>query len=340
MNKLILGFLAWVLIALPVLAADPRLRADHPDEYVVKQGDTLWDISGRFLEQPWLWPEIWHANSQIKNPHLIYPGDRLNLVYIDGRARLSLTRGGGAVRLSPGIRSTALTSAIPAIPLEDINAFLSHSRFVEPGELETAPYVLAGEDGRVVAGAGDKLYARGNLPADEHSFGIFRAGNVYIDPQTQEVLGQAALEIGAGKVIDSKGDIATLAVNVSSQEILGADRLLPAIEQKITATFFPSAPEADISGHILAVEGGVTQVGKLNIVVIDRGLREGLKEGNVLAIHAAGKMVRDPITKQPVMLPDSSEGLLMVFRSYDKLSLGLVLHATKPLKVMDVVKSP
>jgi LysM domain len=340
MKKLLIGVLAWGLVLLPVLAADPdMLREDHPDEYVVKQGDTLWDISGRFLQKPWLWPEIWHANQQIRNPHLIYPGDRLNLVYIDGQARLALTRG-GVVKLSPGIRSTAVENAIPAIPLEDINAFLSHSRFVEPGELEAAPYVIAGRGGRIVVGAGDTLHARGTFPANEHSFGVFRAGDIYTDPDTGERLGQAAIELGAAKLVDIKDDIGTLAVNASSEEIRGADRLLPAIEQKITATFFPSAPEANISGVILAVEGGVTQVGKLDIVVINRGLREGLKEGNVLAIHAAGATVHDPVTGKPVTLPDTEAGLLMVFRSYEKLSLGLVLSASEPLKVMDRVQNP
>ena len=337
MKKLILGLLAWGLFTAQVMAVD--LRADHPDEYVVQEGDTLWDISSRFLEKPWLWPELWHANPQIENPHLIYPGDRLSLVYIDGQARLSLSRG-GAVKLSPGVKSSALDNAIPAISLEDINAFLSRTRFVESGELESSPYVLAGEEGRIVVGAGDNLHARGAFPADENSFGIFRSGDIYTDPQSGELLGRAAQEMGTAKLLDIQGEIGTFAVNSSKEEIRGGDRLLPAVEQKITATFYPTAPEANISGHILAVEGGVTNVGKLDVVVISRGSREGLKEGHVLAIYSVGETIRDPVTGKPVKLPDTRAGLLMVFRSYDKLSLGLVLNETRAVQVMDMVRNP
>ena len=156
MNKFLLGILACAVLALQAMAADPvALRSDHPDEYVVKRGDTLWDISGRFLEKPWLWPEIWQVNPQIANPHLIYPGDRLSLIYVDGRPWLALNRGvGGVVKLSPEVRSSALDNAIPAIPLEEINAFLTRSRIVGSTELDEAPYVLAGGGGARGGGGG------------------------------------------------------------------------------------------------------------------------------------------------------------------------------------------
>lgn len=342
MKKLLLALMAWgFLLTQTVAAGDSLLRPDHPDEYIVKKGDTLWDISGRFLEKPWLWPEIWHANPQVENPHLIYPGDRLSLVYLDGRPQLVLNRGGeGVVRLSPEVRSTALDEAIPAIPLEDINAFLSRSRIVDPEELEAAPYVLSGAAGHLVVGAGDKLHARGELPAGERSFGIFRGGDLYVDPVTREVLGKSAVEMGSSKLIETEGDIATLAVNTSNEEIRVGDRLLPMVEQKIRATFYPSAPDVDISGVIIAVEGGITQIGHLDVVVINRGSREGIKDGNVLAISATGQIVADPIAKKKVKLPDTRAGLLMIFRTFDKLSYGLVLSATQPLKVMDKVGNP
>ena len=333
MNKFLLGILACAVLALQAMAADPvALRSDHPDEYVVKRGDTLWDISGRFLEKPWLWPEIWQVNPQIANPHLIYPGDRLSLIYVDGRPWLALNRGvGGVVKLSPEVRSSALDNAIPAIPLEEINAFLTRSRIVGSTELDEAPYVLAGAGGHVVTGAGDNLYARGgSFPPGERSFGIFRA----------EVLGKEAVEIGAVKMTDLESGMATLAVNKSNEEIRAGDRLLPMVEQKITATFFPSAPESEISGVILAVEGGVTQIGHLDVVAINRGAREGLKEGNVLEISKRGGMVNDPVTNEAVQLPATRAGLLMVFRTFEKMSYGLILHATQPLAVMDTVANP
>jgi nucleoid-associated protein YgaU len=341
MNKAVLGLLAGLLVSLGVYATDVALKADHPDEYIVQKGDTLWDISGRFLEKPWLWPEIWHANPQIANPHLIYPGDRLSLVYIDGQARLMLNRGrGGTVKLSPEVRSSALEDAIPAIPLEEINAFLSRSRIVATGELEAAPYVLAGAHGHVVTGVGDELHARGALAEGERNFGIFRQGQMFVDPDTGELLGVEAREIGSVKLMSVEGDVSTLAVNRSREEIRAADRLLPVKEQKINATFFPSPPEKDVDGVILAVEGGVTQVGRLDVVVLNRGERDGLVAGNVLAIMKRGEVTRDPVTGEAVQLPDSRAGLLMVFQPYEKMSLALVLNASQPLKVLDRITKP
>ena len=341
MNKVVLGLLVGLMVSLGVYATDVSLRADHPDEYVVQKGDTLWDISGRFLEKPWLWPEIWQANPQIANPHLIYPGDRLSLVYVDGQPRLMLNRGrGGMVKLSPEVRSSALDEAIPAIPLEDVNAFLSRSRIVEQGELDSAAYVLAGSLGHVVSGAGDELHARGALPADERNFGVFRQGQTYVDPETGEVLGVEARDIGAVKLLSVEGDVSTHAVNRSREEIRAADRLLPVQEQKITATFFPSPPDAEVKGVIMAVEGGVTQVGRLDVVVLNRGTRDGLEPGNVLAILKRGEKARDPVTGESVQLPDSRAGLLMVFQPYEKMSLALVLNASLPLSVMDKVANP
>jgi hypothetical protein len=343
MMKFLLGIMVSVVLAVQAMAANPvTLKADHPDEYVVQRGDTLWDISGRFLEKPWLWPEIWQVNPQIANPHLIYPGDRLSLIYVDGRPRLALNRGsGGVVKLSPEVHSSPLDDAIPAIPLEEINAFLTRSRIVEGGEMEAAPYVLSGAGAHVVSGAGDNLYARGgNFPPGERSFGIFRAGQVFVDPVTGEVLGKEALEIGAGKLTDLEAGVGTLAVNKSNEEIRAGDRLLPVVEQKITATFFPSAPESQISGIIMAVEGGVTQIGHLDVVAVNRGAREGLKDGNVLEISKRGEMVVDPVTGERVRLPSTRAGMLMVFRTFEKMSYGLVLHATQPLAVMDTVANP
>jgi hypothetical protein len=342
MKRFLLGLVACCLISMQFFAtAEDMLRPDHPDEYVVQRGDTLWDISGRFLNKPWLWPEIWQVNPQIANPHLIYPGDRLSLVYIDGQPRIVLNRGsGGVVKLSPEVRSSAIDEAIPAIPLEDINAFLSRSRIVNGSELNDAPYVIAGSVGHVITGAGDSLHARGNFPAGEKSFGIFRAGAIFRDPQSSEILGQEAVEIGAGRLTELDDGIATLLVNHSNEEVRNLDRLLPVVEQKITATFYPSAPETQVSGHIVGVEGGVANVGRFDIVVLDRGARDGLKEGNVLAISRQGEMARDPLTNEVVKLPDTRGGILMVFRTFEKMSYAMVLSASQPLKLMDKVANP
>ena len=217
MKKTLLGILASALFACVAMAGDVALRADHPEQYVVAKGDTLWDIAGRFLEKPWLWPHIWKANPQISNPDLIYPGDRITLVYIDGEPYLMLSRGGGGsggtVKLSPEVHSVPLTEAIPSIPLEDINAFLSRSRVVEDGELDAAAYVVAGAARHVITGAGDELHAHGALPQGETNFGVFRDGGAIVDPETKEVLGRFAREIGAARLVDTEGEISTLSVN-------------------------------------------------------------------------------------------------------------------------------
>ena len=341
MKKTLLGVIAGALFACVAMAEEVALRADHPDEYVVVKGDTLWDISGRFLEKPWLWPSIWKANPQISNPDLIYPGDRITLVYIDGEPYLMLNRGsGGTVKLSPEVRSTPLTEAIPSIPLEEINGFLSRSRVVEDGELDAAAYVVAGAARHVIAGAGDELHARGALPDGERNFGIFRDGGSIVDPETKEVLGRFAREIGAARLLDLEGEISTFTVNRSREEIRPGDRLLPVVEQKITATFFPSAPSAEVSGLILAVENGVNQIGAMDVVVINRGAREGLVDGNVLAINKRGEEVRDPVTGKTLQMPDSRAGLLMVFRTFEKLSFAIVLEANQPLVVLDKISNP
>jgi hypothetical protein len=339
MKKMLLGGLFALAMAFMAHADVLALKGGHPDTYVVKKGDTLWDISNVFLKDPWRWPQLWHNNPQIQNPHLIYPGDTLNLIYVNGQPRLVLNRGRD-VKLEPEVRSTPLDRAIPAIPLEAINAFLNRGRVVEPGVLSDAPYVLAGKDGHIVGGAGDEIYARGSFDEQNTSYGIFRKGDVFTDPDTGEVLGIQAQDIGLGKLLSLEKDVATLSMNRSTQEVRRGDRLLPEEERRINATFFPSAPQDDIHGKLLAVEGGVNQIGFMNVVVMGKGAREGIEEGNLLAIYKTGEVVADPLNGESVKTPDFRAGLLMVFRVFDKVSYGLVLRAERPLKVGDSVRNP
>jgi nucleoid-associated protein YgaU len=339
MKKMLLGGLLALAMALVAHADVLALKGGHPETYVVKKGDTLWDISNVFLKDPWRWPQLWHNNPQIQNPHLIYPGDTLNLIYVNGEPRLVLNRGRD-VKLQPEVRSTPLDRAIPAIPLEAINAFLNRGRVVEPGVLSEAPYVLSGKEGHIVGGAGDEIYARGKFDETNSSYGIYRKGDVFKDPDTGEVLGIQAQDIGLGKLVSLNKDVATLSLNRSTQEVRLSDRLLPEEERRINATFFPSAPENDIKGKLLAVEGGVNQIGYMNVVVISKGAREGIQEGNLMAIKKTGDVVRDPLTGESVKTPDFRAGLLMVFRVFDKVSYGLILRAERPLKVGDSVENP
>lgn len=336
------------LVALLLLAtaglvqAQVELKDNHPDKYTVVKGDTLWDISGKFLSKPWKWPEIWHANPQVANPHLIYPGDILSLVYIDGQPRIMLNRGEsrGTVKLSPKVRSTPMAEAIPTIPLESINSFLINNRIINSvAEFEGAPYIVAGNAERVLSGKGDRIYARGSLAPDEN-YNIFRQGRVYTDPQTQEFLGINADYIGTGDIISSEGEIGTLVLSRTAQEVRIADRLFATEERTINSTFFPSEPKEQINGVILDVPRGVSQIGQYDVVTINKGTRDGLVEGSVLAVYKTGETVRDRVTGDKVKIPDERSGLLMVFRTYDKISYGLVLYASRQLAVMDKVKNP
>jgi nucleoid-associated protein YgaU len=319
------------------LAEQVVLREDYPDEYTVVKGDTLWDISSHFLKSPWLWPEIWHVNPQIENPHLIYPGDVIRLVYIDGQPRLVNSR---YQKLSPQVRVVDDREAISTIPLDRINNFLSRSRVVDEGVLEAAPYVVSGEDKRLITGEGDRVYARGTFEADIPAYGIYRKGQLYKDPKTGEVLGVEAIDIGSGRMRALDAEMATLALTRTTQEVRIGDRLLEEQERAIAATFYPSAPSTDIKGQIIAVEGGVTQVGRMSVVAINRGEREGMIVGNVLAILKTGGQVRDRIKGDLVNLPDERAGLLMVFRTFEKMSLALVLEADRPLATGDKVENP
>lgn len=338
------SLLALLLVAASGLTqAEVQLRDGHPDTYTVVKGDTLWDISGKFLTKPWKWPEIWHANPQVSNPHLIYPGDVLNLVYIDGQPRLMLNRGAyrGTIKLSPQVRSTPMAEAIPTIPLEAINSFLLSNRIVDDvSAFESAPYVVAGQAERVVSGMGDRIYARGTFPQDQAVYGIFRQGKVYKDPDTGEFLGINADHIGAGEIVAEEGDIATVVLSRTTQEVRLGDRLFPTEERPINSTFQPSEPASEIRGLILDVPRGVTQIGQFDVVTINKGARDGLVEGNVLAIYKTGETVRDRVTGEQVKIPDERAGLLMIFRTYDKLSYGLILAAQRQLAVMDKVRNP
>ncbi|WP_252272322.1 LysM peptidoglycan-binding domain-containing protein [Pseudomonas subflava] len=343
------SLLALLLVAAGGLAqaglvqAEVQLKDGHPDRYTVVKGDTLWDISGKFLSQPWKWPELWHANPQIENPHLIYPGDTLSLVYIDGQPRLMLNRGAsrGTIKLSPKVRSTPMAEAIPTIPLEAINSFLLSNRIVNSAEEFAAqPYIVAGRQESVIAGAGDRIYGRGEFADAQSVYGIFRQGKVYTDPETKEFLGINADDIGTVEVLAHEGDIATLNLTRSTQEVRLGDRLFPTEERAVNSTFMPSEPEAEVNGVILDVPRGVSRVGQYDVVTINKGKIDGLSEGNVLAIYKTGETVRDRITGESVKIPDERSGLLMVFRTYEKLSYGLVLYATRDLALMDKVKNP
>jgi hypothetical protein len=341
---LITGYLLLAtLMATFAYADEIRLNEDVPEVYVVKEGDTLWGIASMYLQDPWVWPEIWDINPQLDNPHLIFPGDQLYLVWVDGKPRLRVRRGDGSrtVKLTPELRIEPLDRAIPVISLEDIGPFLSGHRIVSPEELSNAPYVVAGAQRHLLSSAGDMFYARGGFPEGETGFGIYRQGEIYVDPITREVLGIQAQDIGNARLREShEEDIARLEVTRMTEEIRNKDRLLPNEAREIDASFQPRAPYRDIQGVMIAVDGGVTQIGTLDIVAINKGYRDGMEEGHVMAIYQQGEIVHDQIRKENIQIPDVRAGLLMVFRCFEKMSYGIVLKSNRPLAVMDRVGKP
>lgn len=349
MKKWFLG-LGIALLAQFAMADQIELKDGHPDVYYVKKGDTLWDISNVFLSDPWLWPEIWHINPQVENPHLIYPEDKLTLVIVNGQRKVMVVdrpNGGETVKMSPGdqklspkVRITAIDASIPAIPLEKINAHLTKSRITTKELIEAGPYVIAGDSKRLLTGPGDKLYARGEFTDDELVFGVFRPGRAFIDPATKEMLGVDAKEVGEGRIIAVDGDVATMIINRVNEEVRIGDRLLPNIEKKVSARFLPHAPADDIEGVVLSVEGGVNQFGPWDVVTVNLGERENIEVGHIFAISQVGEVVKDPVTDQIIQLPDTRAGLLMIFRTFEKMAFGLVLQADRALHINDKIHAP
>ncbi len=343
----------------PVAIADTvAVNPDHPESYVVKKGDTLWDISGQFLQEPWRWPDIWHANPQIEDPHLIYPGDVVSLVYQDGQPVLTVSRSGikrttsgRNVKLSPTVRSYEKDDAIPAIPIDAIKQFLTRPLVVEEGEMDTWPYIVSSQDEHLVSGEGNKIYVRGlDDETAAKRYSVYRLGEPLINPKKDkdQILGYEALYVGDA-IIERKGDPASAIVASSTREILTGDRLAAETEADINTNFIPSAPDQVINSNIISAIEVVSEIGQYQIVVFDAGENDGLQVGNVLGIFQSGGTVKDKIATERKTLVDApiecdyDEGpgcavvrdLVRAGRAYSRSDLGQYLgplHA-KPEEV-------
>lgn len=333
------------------------LAPDAPSTYVVVKGDTLWDISARFLSQPWYWPEIWYVNPEIRNPHLIYPGDTLRLVYgADGRPQIRVERGNTVV-LSPQIRSQPLDQAIPAIPYEIVAAFMSKPSVISKEDAETLPYVVAQRERRVIAGMGDEFYARNVAGSPGSRYNVVHLGERIKDPDDGDFLGWQGVYAGTARLEreatgEGRDALAKLALVESARETLDGDRLV-AESLEVPLDFVPHAPAQPVDGRIVSVIDGVSTIGQYQVVVVNRGKQHGLEPGHVLSVWERGEKVKDrgpstdawtkefrkPFAKR-VRLPDERAGTLMIFRAYDRMSYGLVMSANDALAVGAIVKNP
>jgi LysM repeat protein len=375
------------------------LQPDAPNEYTVVKGDTLWGISGRFLKDPWKWPQIWEMNrDQIKDPHWIYPGNVIRLDKSGASPRLTLGSsgepGGGTgpsggteaeatsnvVKLDPRIRTEALTAAVPSIPGSAIGPFLSQPLVVEEGGLAGAPTIVATEESRVIIGAGDVAYADRISSNDGVNWQVYRAGEALRDPESGEILGYEAKYVADARV-RRFGDPTTLEVTKARREVNRGDRLAPAREVSFPS-YVPRAPEKPVRALIMAVDEGVSELGQFQVIAINRGARDGLEVGDVLASYRRGQVVTSArqrsldlespswltglwgrmkravtssdstqpaegekrggavLAGQTITLPNERNGLVFVFRVFDKMSYGIVMQATKPIYVGDVLTNP
>ncbi|MDZ4202994.1 MAG: LysM peptidoglycan-binding domain-containing protein [Gallionella sp.] len=334
-----------ILFLLPALAfaaaSDPRpeLRSDAPDRHVVVKGDTLWDISAKFFKDPWKWQYIWGMNKDtIKDPHWIYPGNVITLDRINGMLRIGDgIAGDNVVKLSPKVREGHSDhDAIPNIPIKDIAPFLKQPLVVEADELQNGPRLLGAREGRVMLGAGDTAFAR-DLPADKgNKWQLYRPGKTLTDPDNKEVLGVEAIYLGNAEATDF-AEVSTLIITSSVQEAIKGDRLT-AMSGDIPSNYVPHAPENNLAARIISIYGGVSQAGQSAVVTLNKGKRDGLENGHVLALYRKGEIIKSE--GKSYTLPNERYGLLLVFRTFDKVSYALIMQSHRPVELLDLAQTP
>ena len=356
-SRLVAAVLFSGMAAASAQTANCQFRADAPDQHEVVKGDTLWDISGKFLEKPWCWPTVWGMNrEEIHNPHWIYPGQIIWFDRAAGRLRLGNKIGAGdgtgdlaTQRLSPQMRIQGLgKDAVASIPAGALEPFLTQPLIIENDELKSAPRVVATQESHVFLGKDDKAYVSGDLKGNT-SFQVFRPGAPLKDPVTQKVIGYEAFYLGTLKLQaeGQTGSVHTFIV-ASAKEEMGKGDQLRAIPPTPMQNYVPHPPETRVDARVAAIYGGVSFAGQNQVVSVNRGKLDGLDIGSVLQLYHTGKTVSDPggnkgwlgLRDPQVRLPDEEVGSLFIFRVFNHISYGLIMQVTAPVEVGDVAKSP
>ncbi|MDT0199087.1 MULTISPECIES: LysM peptidoglycan-binding domain-containing protein [unclassified Acinetobacter] len=333
----------------------PALKANAPNVYVVKKGDTLWDISKRFLKNPVRWPEIWASNKHVKNPHWIFPGDRLLMCDYQGRPIIGKDEGDGCegiisrylgiTSLQPQIRAESLNNTIPVIPLEHIKQWLERYTLLAPDSVQGTPYILGTADQRVLAGKGQKVYARGHGLEVGQRYAVYREAEPYVFTDANGKKYTAALElqqVASGIAVRGEGDVTTLELTDSyNAEVRRGDRVLPEYDPMLPTLFYPTnAENIAAGGQIVRVLGSIGTAARHSVVTIDRGTAHGVQTGHVFSVNQKGEVVTDPKTKERVQLPGERIGQIMVFKTFDQLSYAYVLESELPIKVGAGIQAP
>ena len=335
----------------------PALKAGAPQVYVVKKGDTLWDISKRFLKNPVRWPEIWASNKHVKNPHWIFPGDRLLMCTYNGKPIIGKDEGDGCegiirrytggtgTKLQPQVRVESLNNAIPVIPLEYIKHWLERSTIVAPESIQGTPYILGTADQRVLAAKGQTVYARGNGLEIGQRYAVYREGEPYMFTDANGKKYNAGLEliqVASGVAVRGENDITSLELtDTYNAEVRRGDRVLPEYDPMLPTLFYPTnAEEVVAGGQVVRVMGSIGTAAKHSVVTIDRGSLQGVQVGHVLTVNQKGEVVTDPKTKERVQLPGQRIGNIMVFKSFENLSYAYVLDSELPIKVSAGIQPP
>ncbi len=320
-----------------------------PSRYVVQDGDTLWEIACKFLHNPQDWQEIWHANPEIQNPNLIFPGDTIEFVTLEGKRKLHVKRGHstqvlnkrtGVIKLHPRVRELPADKAIPTIPLNVIGPFLNESRVITSQQAQHCPRIVALDEDHIVVGAGDLFYVKGLAATNvEDIYMVFRPSKTYFNPKTKEKLGIEGRMLAKAQ-LDKPGNPARLVLRQSYQEVKVGDRITGMRKEAISPVFTPKAPKGNGKGQIISVFGGISQIGQYQVLVITGGQDQQREQGDVLAIYQIHKDLPARLStnkSKEYRFPPLNIGTCVVFRVFDKVSYVLVMDATRPIYLLDEV---